>query len=462
MSFADQAAARYLDGLKTHGATTQKTLEEMAGIFTFEGRPSCSVLSPLFLEGTTYDATLRDAEVVVRGLNAVIAHAARDRRLGDELGLVPRRRQWIETVGKDAENLVGRLDGFVTTEGVKFIEFNPVSQGAIPGCVGFMDGIRAAYLDMPAMKEIRDRFSIREISMFDATYAALVHMSQKAGKSGPPNICVVSADAAAGTELAVDEITLLPDGIRLIGSLMERGCNIQMCSTSDLVYRDSQLLFDECPIDLVMVGGHYISLDTFPLDHPLSRAVLERAVVTMDGYPRGEMLAQKTLFSYLSDPDSGVPLDEEVAAVVKRTIPWSRRVIEGTTTFHGERVNLTSFLRANRGFLVLKPSGGSGGEGVVLGWECEAEEWEKALASALVRGDYITQERVIAERRMLPVIKNGAIETMPMCFDLDPFVWAGGTARGAWVRVSESSRLNLSTGHGSETPVVVLDGEKAP
>jgi hypothetical protein len=96
----------------------------------------------------------------------------------------------------------------------------------------------------------------------------------------------------------------------------------------------------------------------------------------------------------------------------------------------------------------------------VLGWDCSARAWDAAVTSALARTDYVVQERVRAGAQRLPVLKGGVVSHLPHHFDINPYIWADGSARGCLARISESERLNLSTGDGSLTPVFVVDGEE--
>ena len=55
---------------------------------------------------------------------------------------------------------------------------------------------------------------------------------------------------------------------------------------------------------------------------------------------------------------------------------------------------------------------------------------------------------------------DGAVHRMPFYFDVDPYVWADRIASSGFVRVSESERLNMTSGHGSAAPLFVVDGRR--
>jgi hypothetical protein len=55
-------------------------------------------------------------------------------------------------------------------------------------------------------------------------------------------------------------------------------------------------------------------------------------------------LAHDTMFAYLTDPEAGVPLDDEIREAVRAHLPWTRVCRDAVTTFHGERVDLRRFV----------------------------------------------------------------------------------------------------------------------
>jgi len=105
--------------------------------------------------------------------------------------------------------------------------------------------------------------------------------------------------------------------------------------------------------------------------------------------------------------------------------------------------------------LVLKPSGGLGGNGLVLGSETTQKEWVETLA-ALPSG-YVVQERMVGEKTHLPYLDDGKIARAEFFFDFNPYVWNDGRAEGAFVRISRSAVLNVSQGTGTVAPMFILD-----
>ena len=160
----------------------------------------------------------------------------------------------------------------------------------------------------------------------------------------------------------------------------------------------------------------------------------------------------------LSEPDSGMTLSDDDRRLVERTIPWTRRVAHGATTYAGTRVDFASFVLANRERLVLKPSDDYGGKGVLLGWEVSEEEWARAIEASEDKPS-VVQERVEVPREQFPAWRNGAVDFMSLLVDTDPLLFRGRVG-GTLTRVSGSALLNVSAGTGSTTPTFVVRTEE--
>lgn len=437
-------------------------LDELARVAEYKGEAICDVLEPLFIDAEAYNALQRDSALVVRGLTEAVRHAANDREMREAIGMHARHVEALRA-GKTSPVLCGRMDGLLAVDGHKFIEYNPIKPDTTPSGLGDIDPINAAFAASPIMNELAARFRFRQESVFAATFDAFRHVHERMGRKGAPNVVVVevpfrpSVQATGGGQ---EEEVLTSQRMRTIGYLIERGCTFSMCAVSDLQYRDGELRDrDGTRIDVTFIAGDSAYLDTCETDAPLFRAIADGAIAPADGHPVGGLVGHKALFAFLTDPACGITLGEDVADAVDRVLPWTRRMVRGTNTTHrGEDVSLDSFIRANREMLVLKPATGLGGQGVFLGWECEPRAWDEAIEGAYAEQGYIVQERVRGVTRPLTKRGNGEEVTVPHHFDLDPYVWADGQARGAYVRISQSERLNMTTG-AMNTALFVVDGE---
>ena len=88
--------------------------------------------------------------------------------------------------------------------------------------------------------------------------------------------------------------------------------------------------------------------------------------------------SEKSLFALMSNPDFHHLYTPEELKVIKAHVPWTRTLSETETLLpSGKKVTLEQFITEHRTKLVMKPSKGYGGEGVVIGLETEQQEWGK-------------------------------------------------------------------------------------
>jgi hypothetical protein len=169
------------------------------------------------------------------------------------------------------------------------------------------------------------------------------------------------------------------------------------------------------------------------------------------------MLFKKTLFALLDDPQYEALYTSEEVSALREHIPWTRLFHAGFTTYQGRRIDLLEFAAARREQLVLKPGSDYGGRGVTLGWECTEERWQQAMKDAL-GASFVIQERVDVREELFPKLIDGKIETAKYYVDFDPYTWSTEGVAGAGVRLSSSALLNVTSGGGSATPMLIIQG----
>ncbi len=69
-------------------------------------------------------------------------------------------------------------------------------------------------------------------------------------------------------------------------------------------------------------------------------------------------------------------------------------MVEGSTTYGDEKINLEDFMLSYREKLVLKPAEGAGGKDVHVGYHTSKNRWEELLLKALHGKSWVVQERV--------------------------------------------------------------------
>jgi hypothetical protein len=151
----------------------------------------------------------------------------------------------------------------------------------------------------------------------------------------------------------------------------------------DLVYRDYSVL------DLIDLEAEGVSVE------PMRRLFRENRVVSSIGAE----LDHKAGWEVLTDPAIAERyFGEEERRVFQRHVLWTRVVTERRTQLpSGEAGDLLEYARREYETLVLKPSRGYGGDGVLLGHTVGSAEWERALDAALA------DEELWVVQRLAPI-----------------------------------------------------------
>jgi hypothetical protein len=143
----------------------------------------------------------------------------------------------------------------------------------------------------------------------------------------------------------------------------------------------------------------------------------------------------------------------EEADVIRATIPWTRILRPGRTSYGDWVVDLLQFVSDNRERLVLKPASDYGGQHVALGIETDASTWDGLIAAHAAGGDFVVQEYIPVPEEMFPTVEDGHIQMRLKRFNINPF-GIGGRYAGMITRISDRAVINVSAGGGLLPSVV--------
>lgn len=137
----------------------------------------------------------------------------------------------------------------------------------------------------------------------------------------------------------------------------------------DLVYRDYSVL------DLVELEADGVDVT------PMRTLFRENRVMSSIGAE----LDHKACWEILTDPVIAARhFDEDARRCFQRHVLWTRVLADRAASLPtGESGSLLEYARSARETLVLKPSRGYGGEGVVIGQTLSDGEWDGAISAAL-------------------------------------------------------------------------------
>src|SRR5207249_3392217 len=225
--------------------------------------------------------------------------------------------------------------------------------------------------------------------------------------------------------------------------------------TTDFEQRRNRLFRRGIQIDFIVIREWSEIVMRSESNQPLFSAIKDGHVGVFQGISRGVLSSYKHTFELLSDPEYEGIFDAEVTQALSRHVPWTRVLRDRTTSYHGQSVDLLAFVADHRERFVLKPSGGSGGSNVLLGWQCSQDDWTRSL----IRGvrTHVVQERAFPKVQPYPVSRCGLIDVAELKSDLCPFI-VNGTAKGCYVRVTDSDIFNPRFG-GTSAPVWILEEE---
>jgi len=173
---------------------------------------------------------------------------------------------------------------------------------------------------------------------------------------------------------------------RLVEYLRVRhGMTTLHADPSELRMRDGEIYYEDVRVDLVY--RDYSVLDLVELERegvdvtPMRTLFRENRVVSSIGAE----LDHKACWEILTDPEIAARhFDEASRRCFHRHVLWTRVLAERRTTLpDGESGDLLAFAREAREMLVLKPSRGYGGDGVVIGQTQSDSQWDQALDAAL-------------------------------------------------------------------------------
>lgn len=416
----------------------------------FGNRPLCSVLRPHFIDSARYEYIRRESSLVLSAIEKLTRAVIEDAKLRSALDLSSREREIIKIEpGFEAPDASGRLDAFLDSNGgFKFLEYNADS----PGGLLFGDVLTEAFSEMEIMKEFSKRYPWRRIPIRPRLLDTLLECYRQWGHwNTRDKPCIAIVDWK--------EVQTRPEFEIAKEYFESKGYPTVITDPDSLDYRGGWLRSDDFRINLVYKRVLTTELlERCDLNHPLIRATRERAVCTINSF-RVQMLFKKALFALLSDPQNHYLFDREESRAIEEHIPWTRKLEEGFSTYHGRRIDLIDFISSHRENLVLKPNNDYGGRGVWLGWQCTDFEWGVAIRSSL-GASFIVQERAGVEKHVFPTLampNADSIDYDELYVDFDPYTWNGEEVEGAGVRLSPSALLNVTAGGGSAAPMFVLE-----
>jgi hypothetical protein len=430
------------------GGDSQRQLDEQLrarGLF-FGERALCSVLRPRFLSPQQYRFLQQRAGVVLRAFRKAHRAALADDAFLDQFGLLDWERTLarIDPGFRDASP-VSRLDAFFVAEagGMRFTEYNAET----PAGGAYNDVLAEVFFGLPVVRQFMRRWDLRPLpARHNVLHALLDAYEQFSGTRNRPSIAIVDwSDVPTRSEFVLFQ-----------DYFQRQGFDCVIVDPADVAYNGKELRGTRGRIDLVYKRVLLTELvDRGGIDHPILRAVRDRNVCMVNP-PSCKILHKKASLAVLSDEKNAGLFDTEEIDGINASIPWTRVVSERKTTVGGKEVDLLPYIAERREQLVLKPNDEYGGKGIVLGWEVDDAEWQRAIATALAE-PYIVQQRIALPKEAYPSLVDGKVVITDRMVDTAPYVAYGDHVDGCLTRLATAALLNVTAGGGSQTPTFIAE-----
>lgn len=426
----------------------------------FGERPLSTVLRPRLITAEHYALLQHACGTVTSAMYRLADAMLQDAVLRRDLMLTPQEEALVQMHPGYAEpSAHSRMDTFLTSDGasLQFVEYN----GESPAAIAYEDLLSDVFLQLPVVQLFQQHYTLTRLPARHHLRDTLLGAWQQFGGTQHPTIAIVDwSGLPTHSEFLMFQAYFYEHGIEAV-----------ICTPDALVYRDGRLLAreyatlstqrGELPIDLVykrvLTSELLMHYGDAALQHPLMRAYADGKVCMVNSF-RAKLLHKKSIFALLTDDDMQGFFTPDERAAIARHVPWTRVVRDAETTYQGSRIRLMDFARSNRDRLVLKPNDEYGGKGVVIGWETEADTWDRHLNDALVNPS-ILQERATIAYEDYPAFVNGQVQIGQRLVDSDPFLF-GTNVHGCLCRLSTVTLLNVTAGGGSTVPVFVVGAKE--
>lgn len=436
-----------------HSLLTEQTAAEADGIMReellkrkcyFGSRPLCTVLRPNFYLPEQWQYLKTETETLMGAFRKAHDACMIEPALRAQLDLEAYEEMLFNLdIGYEIPWTTSRLDSFFSVDdmNLSFVEYNAET----PAGMAYTDAVSDVFLGLDVMKRFGEAYHVRSFSTIQSLYSSLMEVYRQWGGTEKPQVGIIDwSDVPTLNEHELCKECFESEGVKTV-----------MADPRSLEYRNGHLYAGDFRIDLVYKRVLCSELiQRMSPDNAIVRALQDRAVCMSNAFS-AKLMAKKASFALLSDEANRHLFNAEEARAIEQHIPWTRRVYERNTEFHGREVDLLPFIADNRDNLVLKPNDEYGGKGVVMGWETSAYDWERTLRSALTT-PYVVQERVKIAYQDFPSMIDGKLDVSQRMVDSDPFIFFGRTTSGCMTRLASSSLLNVTAGGGSIVPTFVV------
>lgn len=413
----------------------------------FGGRRLTPYLRPHFVTSTDWSMITRTCETIFGALQKVKDAAFEDDGILDELGITKVERDLVRIdPGYTHVSPNARLDSFLAEDVYSYVELN----GESPAGVAYSDSATAIFETLPVMHKFAERFSVQPLEGRSKMLDVLLRCYEEyLGRRPERNPTIAIVD--------LKDLPTLKEFELFKEYFESQGYPSIICSPDELKFSGDRLSAKGTEIDIVykrlLLNEYLPIMDEYPA---LLEAYRAGAICMANSF-RAKLVHKKAIFAVLTNERYANLFNADELDDIKAHVPWTRKFREERTGHAGEEIELVEWTRSNSQKLVLKPNDDYGGHGIYIGWNVSETEWDDAIATALLDGDYLVQERVKTAKEMFPMLTggNGEWALVEQLVDLDPLLFLGKVG-SAFTRLSSNELANVTAG-GGMVPTFIID-----
>ncbi len=394
-------------------------------------------LTPLFLKDESQKLIARVAEILERAMDKVIVAYKHDQRVRDYFLYTDIPEEWIDwDPGFKKPTVINRHDALFDGKNLKFIEFNTDN----PGGRGWTGVYEKLFTEQDFCRDlIQNYVNENRPHLLQLFLDSLLSCYREYGGTAErPRIGLASYKQY----LTGSDAEIVRD------FCIEKGFESHFVDPRELEHRSGRLYSNNVPFDIINLSIRFVFFKRYPRElREFLAAIRERSVCTVNPF-RAIIGSQKEIMSLMTNSENHDLFDEEEIEAIKEHIPWTRKLDETITLSpEGTDISLHEYLLKHRETMVLKPTGGAGGQGVYVGKITDKAQWEQAVEHTMGSSWWIAQEAMDIPEYEFPVLKDGKVIREKRNLNINPYVFNGKYA-GMLGRVSSSKVVNVSSGGG--------------
>lgn len=405
---------------------------------TFGDRVHCPFLRPFFISETDEARVRPVAETIAVLGERVVEAALSSRELLAQVGMSEEEERLARIEpGYKLASTASRLDAFLLPDSLQFAEYNAES----PAGLGYAETLAEVFRGLPIMERFEETFRVTTYPLsFSILDALLASYRDWGGTSANPQIAIVDwREVPTWSEFEILRERFEAQGIPTLVS-----------DPRDLVFDGRTLSAQGRKIDLVYRRVLINDIVAHPAECKTLLQAYESRAVCVANTLRCKIPHKKAFFAVLTDERNEKLFSSAEHALIRRHVPWTRRLEDTRTTDNGETIELLKHVRTNRENFVIKPNDEYGGTGVTLGWEANPADWDAAIQKALAEPAkaWVVQEKIKVRREIFPYADpNGSVTMREMLVDFAPYLFRGRLA-GYLCRLSATGLANVTSGGG--------------